>query len=64
MMAQANFEAIAGEVIASLNNHSQIPTFSSRPGGITLGRRHPPRRHHRSVCLTAHRARRESHVII
>ena len=29
-------KAIAGEVVASLAGHYQIPTFSSRPGGLTL----------------------------
>ncbi len=29
-------KSIADEVVASLNDHSQIPTFSSRPGGLTL----------------------------
>jgi 2-keto-4-pentenoate hydratase len=28
--------AVAGEVVASLAGHRQIPTFSSRPGGLTL----------------------------
>jgi hypothetical protein len=36
MTAQAEIEAVAKEVITSLNNHSQIPTFSSRPDGLTL----------------------------
>lgn len=36
MNAQAEVKAIAQEVITSLSNHSQIPTFSSRPGGLTL----------------------------
>ncbi|WP_076865027.1 2-keto-4-pentenoate hydratase [Bradyrhizobium mercantei] len=36
MKVPAKIEAVAREVIASLDNHSQIPTFSSRPGGITL----------------------------
>jgi 2-oxo-3-hexenedioate decarboxylase len=39
MMAQGkalDIEAVAKEVIASLSSHSQIPTFSSRPGGLTL----------------------------
>src|SRR5579871_3940 len=36
MTAQADIEAVAHEVITSLNNHSQIPTFSSRPGGLAL----------------------------
>jgi 2-oxo-3-hexenedioate decarboxylase len=36
MTAQAELEAVAKEVITSLSNHSQIPTFSSRPGGLTL----------------------------
>lgn len=34
--AEAQVESIAKEVIASLASHSQIPTFSSRPGGLTL----------------------------
>ena len=29
-------EAVAKEVITSLSNHVQIPTFSSRPDGLTL----------------------------
>jgi 2-oxo-3-hexenedioate decarboxylase len=29
-------KAVANEVIASLAGHCQIPTFSSRPGGLTL----------------------------
>jgi len=35
-MAQTEVEAVAQEVITSLSNHTQIPTFSSRPGGLTL----------------------------
>ena len=31
-----NIEAIAKEVFASLSNHSQISTFSSRPAGLSL----------------------------
>src|SRR5271166_2418471 len=29
-------KAIADEVVTSLARHSQIPTFTSRPGGLTL----------------------------
>jgi 2-oxo-3-hexenedioate decarboxylase len=29
-------QAVAGDVFASLSRHRQIPTFSSRPGGLTL----------------------------
>ena len=29
-------KAIAGDVVASLASHRQLPTFSSRPGGLTL----------------------------
>ena len=29
-------KAVADEVVASLAGHCQIPTFSSRPGGLTL----------------------------
>src|SRR5580658_8370234 len=29
-------KTIADEVVASLADHSQIPTFTSRPGGLTL----------------------------
>jgi len=36
MTVQAEIEAVAKEVIAALANHSQIPTFSSRPAGLTL----------------------------
>jgi 2-keto-4-pentenoate hydratase len=36
MVGQAEAEAIAREVLTSLSSHSQIPTFSSRPGGLTL----------------------------
>ena len=39
MIAQGkalDIEAVAKEVIVSLSSHSQIPTFSSRPGGLTL----------------------------
>src|SRR5215471_1337477 len=36
MTAQTEVEAVTREVIASLSNHRQIPTFSSRPGGLTL----------------------------
>src|SRR5215470_20121288 len=36
MIGQAEIEAVAKEVITSLSNHSQIPTFSSRPDGLTL----------------------------
>lgn len=35
-MPQIEFDAIANEVLASLASRSQIPTFSSRPGGLTL----------------------------
>jgi len=34
MTGQADIEAVAKEVITSLTNHSQIPTFSSRPDGL------------------------------
>jgi 2-oxo-3-hexenedioate decarboxylase len=36
MTAPTQVETVAKEVIASLAGHSQIPTFSSRPGGLTL----------------------------
>jgi 2-oxo-3-hexenedioate decarboxylase len=36
MTEHDSIEAIAGEVITSLSNHSQIPPFSSRPGGLSL----------------------------
>jgi 2-oxo-3-hexenedioate decarboxylase len=36
MTAQSHAQAVAKEVIASLSNHSQIPTFSSQPGGLTI----------------------------
>src|SRR5215472_2415824 len=36
MIAEAEIEAVAKEVITSFRNHSQIPTFSSRPDGLTL----------------------------
>ena len=36
MATEAEIEAIASEVTASLSSRSQIPTFSSRPGGLTL----------------------------
>jgi 2-oxo-3-hexenedioate decarboxylase len=36
MTAPAEIEAVAKEVITSMSNRSQIPTFSSRPGGLTL----------------------------
>src|SRR5580700_4695094 len=29
-------KAIAGDVVASLASHRQLPTFSTRPGGLTL----------------------------
>src|SRR5580700_7614359 len=29
-------KTVADEVVASLAGHSQIPTFTSRPGGLTL----------------------------
>jgi 2-keto-4-pentenoate hydratase len=32
-----DFKAVADEVIASLMSHRQVPTFSSRPRGLTLG---------------------------
>ena len=36
-MADApNIKLIASEVLTSLSTHHQIPTFSSRPGGLTL----------------------------
>jgi len=31
-----DLKAIAGDVVASLAGHRQLPTFSSRPGGLTL----------------------------
>src|SRR5690348_8720480 len=31
-----NLKAVADEVLASLANHRQTRTFSSRPGGLTL----------------------------
>ena len=37
MTAQPEIEMVATEVITSLSGHSQIPPFSSRPGGLTLG---------------------------
>lgn len=36
MTTQIEIEAVAKEVITSLSNHSQIPSFSSRPGGLSL----------------------------
>jgi 2-oxo-3-hexenedioate decarboxylase len=36
MTAQQDIEEIANEVLTSLANHSQIPPFSSRPGGLPL----------------------------
>jgi 2-oxo-3-hexenedioate decarboxylase len=36
MTAQTEIETVAKEVITSLSNHSQISTFSSRPGGLAL----------------------------
>jgi 2-oxo-3-hexenedioate decarboxylase len=36
MITQTEVEAVAKEVITSLANHTQIPTFSSRPSGLTL----------------------------
>jgi len=33
----ADLDAIAGDVLAALSSHRQIPMFSSRPGGLTLG---------------------------
>jgi 2-oxo-3-hexenedioate decarboxylase len=36
MNAQTQVPAVAHEVIAALSNHAQIPTFSSRPGGLSL----------------------------
>lgn len=36
MLAGAEIEVVAKEVITSLSNHSQIGTFSSRHGGLTL----------------------------
>lgn len=36
MSAQADIDAVAKEVLTSLSNHSQIPMFSSRPGGLAL----------------------------
>jgi 2-oxo-3-hexenedioate decarboxylase len=43
-LTEAFDQAIADEVIASLADHGQIPTFSSRPGGLTLAQayRIPP----------------------
>jgi len=31
-----DIKTVANEVVASLAGHCQIPTFSSRPGGLTL----------------------------
>jgi 2-oxo-3-hexenedioate decarboxylase len=36
MTEKSNIEAIATEVLTSLSSHSQIPPFSSRPGGLSL----------------------------
>ena len=39
MVAQTktlDLKAVAGDVVASLASHRQIPTFSSRPGGLAL----------------------------
>jgi 2-oxo-3-hexenedioate decarboxylase len=36
MTGRTEIEAVAKEVIASLSNHSQIPTFSTRSGGLDL----------------------------
>lgn len=36
MTGRTDIEAVAKEVITSLSNHSQIPTFSSRAGGLDL----------------------------
>lgn len=36
MLGRAEIEAVAKEVITSLSNHSQIPTFSSRFAGLDL----------------------------
>jgi len=36
MTAPTDIEAVAKEVITSLSTHSQIPTFSTRPAGLTL----------------------------
>ncbi len=37
MTAQPDIDLIANEVLSSLANHAQIPPFSSRPTGLTLG---------------------------
>jgi 2-oxo-3-hexenedioate decarboxylase len=34
--AEPDIDSIAGEVLTSLSTHTQISTFSSRPGGLTL----------------------------
>lgn len=31
-----DLKAVAGDVVASLTSHHQVPTFSSRPGGLAL----------------------------
>ena len=31
-----DLKAVAGDVVAALASHRQIPTFSSRPGGLAL----------------------------
>ena len=36
MIDEPEIDAIAREVLTSLSSHSQIPPFSSRPGGLTL----------------------------
>jgi 2-oxo-3-hexenedioate decarboxylase len=36
MTEKSNIEAIATEVLTSLSSNSQIPPFSSRPGGLSL----------------------------
>ncbi len=38
LTATPELTAIADEVLASLRSHRQIPTFSARPGGLTVDR--------------------------
>src|ERR1700675_1669046 len=34
--AHPSIQSVCREVLASLSTHNQVPTFSSRPGGLTL----------------------------
>src|SRR5690349_17644402 len=56
--AAPELKAIADDVLASLHSHRQIPTFSARPGGLTVDRAY----HVISLVRAGFEARREKIV--